>query len=384
MIRTIPEELQELKAHCLYRQLRHLDSPQGPVMNWEGKEVLNFSSNDYLGLADEPFLKEAAKQAIDRFGIGSGASRLICGTLSPHVELEEALAQFKRTESALTFSSGYATAVGVLGALLGAGDVAILDKLAHASLIDGVRLSGAAYRVFPHNDTAKLESHLKWAREKHPDARVLVVTESVFSMDGDLAPLTEIVELKDRFGAMLLLDEAHAVGVLGENGRGLSDQLGLAERVELQMGTLSKAIGASGGYLCGSRQLVELLINKSRSFIYSTAPSPAIAATAHAAVRFLMSSEGEARRQKLWDNLKFLAAKNPSAILQTPSSAIVPIMIGAEDAALAASKEMLDQGLLVPAIRYPTVARGTARLRVTLSASHSHEQILRLSDLLPS
>ena len=371
---TPAEEIEELKARSLYRQLRQLGSAQGPQMTWGNREILNFSSNDYLGLADDAVLKEAAKIAIERFGVGAGASRLVCGTLPPHVLLEERLAEFKRTEAALTFSSGYATAVGSLGALLGPKDVVILDKLAHASLIDGARLSGAIIRVFPHNDTAKLQRLLAWAREKHPVARIVVATESVFSMDGDIAPLAEIVELKDCFGAMLLLDEAHAVGVLGSNGRGLADQLGLAGRVDVQMGTLSKAIGASGGYICGSRDLIELLINKARSFIYSTAPAMAISAAAEAAISFLMSAAGEERRQKLQANLDFFS-KSVGLPAQT---AIIPIMIGDEQAALDSSQKLLDRGCLVPAIRYPTVARGTARLRVTLSASHSFDQIGQL------
>jgi 8-amino-7-oxononanoate synthase len=378
----IQAQLQELKSRSLFRQLRQLNSAQGPAMVWEGRELDNFSSNDYLALANEPFLKEAAKAAIDQFGVGSGASRLVCGSLSPHRLLEERLAEFKGTEAALSFSSGYAAAVGTLGALLGAGDVAILDKLAHASLIDGARLSGATIRVFPHNDLDKLGRHLEWAWEKHPEARVLVITESVFSMDGDRAPLKGIADLKDQFGAMLLLDEAHAVGVLGSHGRGLADEIGIANRVDVQMGTLSKALGASGGYICGSRELVDLLINKARSFIYSTAPSPAIAAAAAAAVEHLMRKEGELRREKLWANIDLFSKLACPREAKRPLSAIIPVVVGDEESALAASQRLLDQGLLVPAIRYPTVARGTARLRITLSAAHSAEQIGKLAEAL--
>ena len=272
MAQTIDSELAELRAHSLLRQLREVDSPQQPTLEFAGKKLLNFASNDYLGLATETSLRAAAKLAIDQYGVGSGASRLVCGTLSPHMRLEERLAEFKRTEAALTFSSGYAAAVGTLGALLRKDDVVILDKLCHACLIDGARMSGAHIRIFPHNHLGKLESHLQWAGEHFPEARVVVATEAVFSMDGDWAALPEIVEIKRRHGAMLLLDEAHAVGVIGSHGRGLADQLGLAAEIDIHMGTLSKALGVSGGYICGPRRLIDLLINRARSFIFSTAP----------------------------------------------------------------------------------------------------------------
>jgi 8-amino-7-oxononanoate synthase len=380
MPRTIEAQLAELHARSLYRRLREIDSPQRPLISSGGKALLNFSSNDYLGLANEPWLREAAKKAIDDYGLGAGASRLVCGNLSPHVRLEEKLAAFKRTEAALAFSSGYATALGTLGALLTCDDVVILDKLCHASLIDGARATGAIIRVYPHNHAGKLESHLAWARKEQRDARVLVATESVFSMDGDRAPLADIVELKNRFGAMLLLDEAHAVGVLGENGRGLADELGLAPQVDVQMGTLGKALGVGGGYICGSKKLIELLINRARSFIYSTAPPPALAAAAAAAVEFMMSDAGEARRKTLEHNLSLFAAQLPESLLRRikVQSAIVPMIVGGEDAALAAAQWLLEEGFLVPAIRYPTVAKGKARLRITLSASHTHEQISKL------
>jgi glycine C-acetyltransferase/8-amino-7-oxononanoate synthase len=267
MPQSIEAELAELKSHSLLRRLREFNSAQQPAMETAGKQLVNFSSNDYLGFATEPALKQAAKDAIDQYGVGSGASRLVCGTLTPHVRLEERLAEFKRTAAALCFSSGYAAAVGTIGALAQKEDVVILDKLCHASLIDGAKLSGAVVRVFPHNHLGKLESHLQWAREHYPEARVIVVTESVFSMDGDWAALAEIVEIKNRYDALLLFDEAHAVGVIGDHGRGLADQLGLAGKVDIQMGTMSKALGVSGGYICGGRRLVDLVINRARSFI---------------------------------------------------------------------------------------------------------------------
>lgn len=377
---TFESELAELRSRSLLRKLREIESPQQPEIESGGRRLLSFASNDYLGLATEPALREAAKQAIDDFGLGSGASRLITGTLSPHVRLEEKLAEWKRVEAALTFSSGYAAAVGTLGALIRKDDVVILDKLCHASLIDGARLSGGYIRVFPHNHLGKLESHLKWAKENHPNARVLVVTESVFSMDGDWAPLAEIAEIKDRYGALLLVDEAHAVGVIGEQGRGLSDKLCIAQQVDVQMGTLSKGLGAAGGYICGSRALIDLLINRARSFVYSTAMPPAIAAAASAAIQFLMTPAGDRRRQELRARLSLFAEEMP--LLFPPGkkvqSAIFPIMLGSPERALSWTVELVRLGFYVPAIRFPTVPRERARLRVTLSARHTPDQIRAL------
>ncbi len=370
-------ELAELREQALLRKMRAVESPQQPEMEFTGRRLISFSSNDYLGLATEPALREAAKQAIDDYGFGSGASRLISGTLSPHLRLEEKIAEWKRAEAALTFSSGYAASVGTLGAVLRKDDVVILDKLSHASLIDGARLCGAQIRVFPHNHLGKLESHLKWAREHYPSGRVLVVTESVFSMDGDWAPLAEIVEMKRRYGALLMVDEAHAVGVIGDQGRGLADMLGVAREVDIQMGTLSKALGCSGGYVCGSRALIDLLINRARAFVYSTAPPPAIAAAATAAVQFLMTPAGERRRQDLRARLALFADEMPALFPdgRKVQSAIFPIILGSSERALSASVHLAAMGFYVPAIRYPTVPRDRARLRVTLSAKHSPEQI---------
>ena len=266
------EQLQALRARSLDRHLREIGTAQGPIVDLVGKRLINFSSNDYLSLANDSRLREAAISAIKEFGVGAGASRLISGTQSPHLQLESALAKWKGTPAALCFSSGYAAALGTIPALVGKNDVVSLDKLCHASLIDGAKLSGATLRVFPHNHLGKLESHLEWARREHPKARILIVSESVFSMDGDRAPLRELIELKKRFDALLLLDEAHAIGVIGSNGRGLAAEAGLTKDVDVQMGTLSKALGVSGGYICGSRNLIEWLINRARSFIFSTAP----------------------------------------------------------------------------------------------------------------
>lgn len=380
-MRTPGEELEAIRRENLYRRPRTIEDANGPEMVSNGRKLIQFASNDYLGLASSTELRAAFQEAAGRWGAGSGASRLITGTQVPHLRLEEDLAAFKRTERALAFSSGYATALGTLTSILGKDDFVILDKLCHACLIDGARLSAATIRVFPHNDLEKLEHHLAWAREKsQPSSRILVVTESVFSMDGDRAPLREIVELKDRHGALLMVDEAHAVGVTGPHGRGLADELGVADRVDLQMGTLSKALGVSGGYLCASQDWIELIANRARSWIYSTAPPPSLAAAASAALELSMGAEGDRRRRDLWENIATLDAS-----LQRPeagASAISPHMVGEPEAALRLSAELEARGFLVPAIRFPTVPRGTARLRISLSALHRPEQIHSLAENL--
>lgn len=368
----LSQQLFSLKEQGLSRSLRVIDSSGGPRITIAGGDFLNFSSNDYLGLASHPALAEAMAEAATRWGVGSTASRLICGTTAEHAALEEELAAAKGTEAALVFSTGVAAATGTIPALVGRGDVVILDKLAHACLIDGVHASGAKMRVFPHNDLAKLESHLKWARETHPKGRHLIVTESVFSMDGDLAPLREIVELKDRHGATLFLDEAHAVGVRGRGAQGLAGELGLAERIEIQMGTLGKALGVSGGYIAGSRMLIDFLINRARSFIFSTAPSPAIAAASRASLRIVQSPEGDALRTRLQENLRLFADAIKAKL---PPSAIMPLILGGEERALSEAARLQESGFFVPAIRYPTVPRNSARLRITLSAAHTPDQI---------
>lgn len=376
---SLLSELSSLEKQGLRRSLRVVESSQGTLITIAGRELVNFSSNDYLGLASHPEIASAMAEAAQRWGAGSTASRLICGTSAEHAALEEEIAAAKRTEAALVFSTGVAAATGTIPALVSRGDVVILDKLAHACLIDGVHASGAKMRVFPHNDLAKLESHLKWARETHPKGRTLIVTESVFSMDGDLAPLREIVELKDRHGAILFLDEAHAVGVRGRGAQGLAGELGLAERIEIQMGTLGKALGVSGGYIAGSRTLIDFLINRARSFIFSTAPSPAIAAASRASLRIVQSPEGDALRTRLQENLSLFAGAMKAKL---PPSAIMPLILGGEERALSEAARLQEAGFFVPAIRYPTVPRKTARLRITLSAAQSHEQIRRLAEAI--
>jgi 8-amino-7-oxononanoate synthase len=282
----------------------------------------------------------------------------------------------------LAFSSGYAAALGTIPALAGPHDLVILDKLAHACLIDGARLSGAQMRVFPHQNLGKLEALLKANAGVGGGRKVLIVTESVFSMDGDRADLKALVDLKDRYGAYLLVDEAHAVGVIGSAGQGLISLLGLQERIELQMGTLSKALGVSGGYLAGSPTLIDYLINRARSFIYSTAPPPALAAAALAAIQVVETPEGAQLRQRLWANVDELCGVLGIWAPPEPASAIVPLKLGNEKDALAAAAALRHAGIWIPAIRYPTVPRGTARLRVTVSAAHSPEMIAELGQVL--
>lgn len=388
LVLSFAEDLQErlagLRSQGLYRTLRRVNAVTAPRLEIGGQSLLNFSSNDYLGLAGHPALKSAAIKCVEQFGAGVGASRLICGSLAPFHELEEALAAFKGTEAALVFSTGYATAVGTITALLGKNDIVILDKLVHASIVDAARLCGAKLRVFAHNDLSDLEAKLKWASAQ-PSAglggrRVLVVTETVFSMDGDTAPLREMAALKEKYGAWLMVDEAHATGLLGDNGRGLADQLGVSAQIEIKMGTLGKALGASGGFICGRRVLVDYLVNRARSFIFSTAPVPAAAAAATAAVRLVQSPEGAARRFQLRQRIaEFNAAIGGEG---EPAAAIVPVIVGNESVAVAAADELRRQNLFVPAIRYPTVARGAARLRVALTAAHTTDDVALLAAAL--
>jgi 8-amino-7-oxononanoate synthase len=369
----------------LFRKLRRVDSAVGPHIEMGGQAFLNFSSNDYLGLTGHPALKSAATRAVETFGSGAGASRLICGSLAPFHELEETLAAFKGTEAALGFSTGYAAAIGTISALMGSNDVIILDKLVHACIVDAARLSGAKLRIFDHNDLDDLDEKLKWAagrrRTPNQESHALIVTESVFSMDGDRAPLREIVALKEQYGAWLMVDEAHATGILGRNGRGLADELGVSSQIDIQMGTLGKALGASGGYICGSRELVDFLVNHARSFIFSTAPVPAAAAAATAGLRVVQSSEGDTLRKSLFERVKELTTSIEAQPL-AGGSAIVPFMLGDEKAAMTAAAQLREQHIFIPAIRYPTVARGAARLRITLSAAHSRADVARLIQTL--
>lgn len=361
------DALRQLDAEGLRRRLRPLDAADGPRVVRDGVALWNFAANDYLGLAHHPAVRDAFRDGLERFGHGAAASRLITGSHPPHAALESALAEAKGTEAALTFSSGFAAATGIVPALVGRDDFVVLDKLAHACLIDGAKLSGATLRVFPHNDTAKLARLLEKIRAGHPRARILVLTESVFSMDGDLCPLREIIELKDAHDALLLLDEAHGFGVLGPTGMGLAEALGLQSRVEFHMGTLGKAAGLAGAYLACAADWRELLVNRARSFVFSTAPPPALAHAAAAALALIRSPEGDHLRDALRANIERLRPGHPSPIL--------PHVLGDNRAALDAADFLERRGFLVPAIRYPTVPRGTARLRVSLSAAHPPEAL---------
>lgn len=395
-------ELDSLTAQGLRRRLRRVQGPQGARVTVDGRELLNFSSNDYLGLAGHPELREAAARVARDSGAGAGASRLICGSLEAHHILEETLAEWKGTQAAIVFATGYSAALGAIPALVGKDDVVVVDKLVHACAVDAARLSGAKMRVFSHNDPQELEDILKWAaarpstspttpRSRPP--RTLVIVESVYSMDGDIAPLRAIAMLKEKYGAWLMIDEAHAGGLYGAQRRGVAEALGCADAVDIHLGTLGKAIGASGGFIAGSKVLVDFLVNRARSFIFSTAPVPAASAAATRGVQVVRGPEGAARCARLWENVRLLRSLLglPSTVPPFPdvlaenapcASPIVPVILGDEDRALAAAAALFGSGFYVPAIRYPTVARGSARLRVTLSADHTADQILALHEVL--
>ncbi len=367
------ESLHRLAAEGLLRHQRPLDSGGGVRIERDGRTLWNFASNDYLGLSRHPAIEAALIEGVQKYGAGSGASRLVCGTLPPHRLLEEAIAEAKQSEAALTFSSGFTTSLGVITSVAGNSDFVFLDKLCHASLVDGARLSGATIRVFPHNNLEKLGRLLQTTRAKYSDATILVATESVFSMDGDLCPLRDIVDLTEAHGALLLLDEAHAIGVLGPSGLGLAEQENLQSRIAFQMGTLSKAAGLAGGYVAATREWIDLLANRARSFVYSTAPPPAVAHAAIASLELMISPEGNLLRQKLRHNV---------ALLSPHPAAIVPIILGDNDSAISAAAALEAHGYMVPAIRYPTVPRNKARLRISVSAAHPPDHVRALASLL--
>lgn len=346
----------------------------GPYALRGGRRLLNLSSNNYLGLADHPALKEAAREAAERYGTGAGASRLVTGHLPLAAELEEAVARWKGTEAAVVFTSGYAANVGVIPALVGRGDVVFSDRLNHASIVDGIVLSRAHHVRYRHNDVEHLEHLLKKAPR---EARKLIVTDAVFSMDGDAAPLEDLVALKERYGAWLMVDEAHSAGLLGPRGAGLVAALGLTEAVEVQMGTFSKALGSLGAYVAGSRTLIDWLVQRARSLVYSTGLPPAVLAASLAGLR--LAQEEPWRREKALDlAARFRAALRAAglAVGEGPS-AIVPLIVGTSAAALAVSRALEEQGILAVAIRPPTVPEGTARLRFSFSALHDKGDVDR-------
>ena len=343
-----------------------MEGEQGPTLILDGQEVLNFSSNNYLGFANHPALGEAAKEAIDRYGCGSGASRLISGNMTLHTELEKKIAELKRTETALVFNSGFQANTGLLSTLVGEGDLIFSDDLNHASLIDGCRLSRAKTVVYPHCDLSRLEDELENAP---PKGKRLIVTETLFSMDGDEAPLAEIVELAEKYNAMIMVDEAHATGVFGPNGAGIVARLGLGERVLVQMGTLGKALGGFGAYVAGRQALRDLLINRCRSFIFTTSLPPVVLATAIAAIDLLYKEPQ--LRVTLQNNCRSLkeGLKSLGFCLGQSQSQILPLIVGETHKCMAFSERLLQKGVFAQGIRPPSVPQGTSRLRITLMAT---------------
>jgi 8-amino-7-oxononanoate synthase len=370
----IEKELAGIQRAGLYRRLRRVEGDQGPTLFLDGREIVNFSSNNYLGLANHPALAAAAKEAIDRYGCGSGASRLISGNMTLHEELEGRLAEYKGTEAALVFNSGFQANTGVISTLTGEGDAIFSDALNHASIIDGCRLSRAKVFVYPHNDLNRLEDALK---EAAGIKRKLIVTETIFSMDGDEAPLVGIVELAEKYGAFVMVDEAHATGVFGAQGAGVVQKLGLGEHVLVQMGTLGKALGGFGAYIAGSRDLRDLLINRCRSFIFTTALPPAVMAMAVAAID-IVKREPE-RREALWRNCDRLRSGLAPVGLQLGGgeSPILPLIVGEAGECMRFSEALLERGVFAQGIRPPTVPPGTSRLRITLMATHTEAHLDR-------
>ena len=369
MFRT---KLQQLAARSLIRRLMSTGSATGPTVSLGGQKVILLSSNDYLGLATHPGVVDAAVRATKQYGAGSGASRLICGSLPPHEQLETALSTFKQTEAALVFSSGYLANLGAIISLIGRGGLILAERLCHASLLDGCRLSGADLRVYHHADSAHVEALLKQRATARP---TLIVTDGLFSMDGDVAPLPELAALAQQYGAMLYVDDAHGTGVMGPAGRGTIEHFGLEKQIPFHMGTLGKALGSSGAYVAGPHDLIDILINTSRPFIFTTAPPPGSMAAAQAALSVLQREPD--RRVRLWSNRERVkTGLQRLGFHLTPTvSPILPILIGDAAKAVSFAEQLLLHGVYAPAIRPPTVPEATSRIRVTVSSEHSHEQI---------
>jgi 8-amino-7-oxononanoate synthase len=372
------QELSLLKAEGLHRELKRLESSQSPRVIIDNREVIMLASNNYLGLSTEQEIKEAVIRVIQKYGTGSGGSRLTTGNYDLHEQLEKELADFKNTEDALVFNTGYMANLGVLATVVGSEDVIISDKLNHASIIDGCRLSKAKFLVYKHGNLARLENILKRSSKYR---RRLIVTDGVFSMDGDLAPLPEIVELAEKYQALVMVDDAHGTGVLGSKGAGTIEHFGLEGKIDIQIGTLSKALAAEGGFVAGSKDLIELLRNKARSFIYSTALAPATIAASLASLRYLQSHPELFKN--LWRNVNLLkdGLEDLGYELLPSNSAIIPIMIGNREKTIELSKALLVEGVLVPGIRPSTVAEGTSRIRVTVMVSHSVTDIEEVLDI---
>ena len=376
----LTEQLESWRQAGTFQRLRELQSPCEPVSTFDGREVINLASNNYLGLANHPKLVEAAVAAAKKYGAGSGAVRTISGTMSLHMELERRIAAFKSVEACVVFQSGFAANAGTVSAILGADDHIISDELNHASIIDGCRLSKAKIHVFPHRDTARAGAIL--ADLESQPGRKLLITDGVFSMDGDIGPLPALVEAAERHGAIMMIDDAHSSGVLGRNGRGTVDHYDLHGRVDIQVGTLSKAVGVLGGYVCGSRDLIDFLYHRARPFLFSTSHPPAVAAACMAAFDIL-EQEPE-RIATLWDNTRYFKSTLANAGFNTGASEtpITPIMVGEASAAHRFSRELFEEGLYATGIGFPTVAKDKARIRTIVTATHTREMLDRAVEIL--
>src|SRR5579872_4794513 len=377
-------ELESLKQQGLYRHLRILEGDQSHKTTFDHHLVVNLSSNNYLGLTTHPKLRERALEATRAFGVGSGSVRSIAGTMSIHMELERRLAAFKQTEAAVVFQSGFTANAGTVSSILGKDDVIVSDELNHASIIDGARLSRAAIKVFPHKDVGAARKILQ---DLPPSQRKLLITDGVFSMDGDLGAVPELCALAEEFNCIMMVDDAHASGVLGKNGRGTIDHFGVHGRVDVQVGTLSKAIGALGGYVCGSRDLIDFLYHRARPFLFSTSHPPSVAATCIAA--FDVLEQEPQLMEKLWESTRFfkkelgnlgfnIGGKNTPAS-KTP---ITPIIVGEGKLAMQFSRELFNEGVMATGIAFPTVAEGKARIRTIMTATHTREQLDQALDTL--
>ena len=379
-LQYLTDELNKLREQKLYQRLRILETEQLPVARFDGHQVINLSSNNYLGLTTHPKLKKRALEAIEKYGVGSGAVRTIAGTMSLHMALEEKIAQFKHVEASVVFQSGFTANAGTVQALLTKEDIIISDELNHASIIDGCRLSRAEIKVFPHKDVDACEKILK--EISGHKGRKLLITDGVFSMEGDIAPLPALVELAEKYGCIMMIDDAHSSGVLGKNGRGTVNHFGLDGSVDVQVGTLSKAIGALGGYVCSTRDAIEFLYHRARPFLFSTSHPPSVAATCLAAFEVL--DEEPQLVQQLWSNTKFFKAGLQklgfnTGVSETP---ITPVIVG--DAALAHefSRQLFAEGVFAQGIGFPTVPQGKARIRTIVTATHTEEELTRALGIL--
>jgi glycine C-acetyltransferase len=371
-------ELTSLKAQGLYRQLRILEDEQKPTTSFDHRQVVNLSSNNYLGLTTHPRLREAALEATRRFGVGTGSVRTIAGTMAIHMELERRLAEFKQTEAVVVFQSGFAANAGTVSAVLGKDDVVVSDELNHASIIDGCRLSRATIKVFPHKDVdaaRKVLQGLRAAEGRTADSRTLLITDGVFSMDGDLGPLPDLCALAEEYGCIMMVDDAHASGVFGRNGRGTIDHYGVHGRVDIQVGTLSKAIGVLGGYVAGSRELIDFLYHRARPFLFSTSHPPGVAAACIAAIDVLL--EEPQIIDRLWDNTRFFKAGLTGLGFNTgvSESPITPVIVGDGALAMKLSDRLFQAGVFAQGIAAPTVPAGKARVRTIVTATHTRDEL---------